>query len=366
MKNSFRNIILLSGLKRLGLGLVFSIIAMAMISCGGSSSNEEDSYTPSLTGIRERIVGKWTIQCVKKTKKTSNDPEKDELVRTYCFKKWQNGTTLNFNTDGTYEDSSSSGRHKWQFTNDGDLHMEEDIFEYTEEDSDDSYVKTEDEEYYYYWCWHKEQGGTEPESPGEERCLSCDLPYTPPLIPIWPGNNPPNIEGVYLLEPITVVEISWHDYKRGENLNERDYIKFSNQNVKNNTLDYENNGFDTYRNELCNHEKGTGVYIQGSGNNFTMWYKSWGSITGTNVSLQFITVISGTKTSTGIRNMYYMTMCIDRNGNVDESIIPVGGYEIYKDGDTNSPLTTWRSKAPQTRASVSNTLPWNRWMRKKN
>ena len=185
-------------------------------------------------------------------------------------------------------------------------------------------------------------------------------------MPTPEGNTPPNIEGCYLMKRYITVYCSDGYYKRGEDLAEEDYIRFSNQNTKKNTIDYQNNAFDSTYDELYSTEEGTGAYIQGSDNGFTVWFKSWGVVSGTNVRLQTFTVISGTRTKDGIRNLHYMTMCVDKQNDYNDRYMAIGTYRIFKDGDGFSPETEWRTRAMAERAmEATNIYPWHRYAAKK-
>jgi len=350
--------------------LLMSALAVGMVSCGGG----DDDDGGGKSNRRAKIAGKWIIQCIKVTKLSPKGSSKDEdleLKRTYSFQKWDNGTQLTLYDDGTYTDSSNSGRHKWDVTSDGDLEMDDHEFEYYEEDPKNSIVETEDEYYHYYWCWYKSESFEIEDDPGsgggEEHCLVCELPVNPdPVMPIYKDVTPPNIEGCYLMKKVVAVYCSDGYFKKGEDLNEADYIRFSNQNMKKNTIDYQNNSFDSTTDKLYSTETGPGAYIQGSDNSFTVWFNTWGKIEGTNVKVQTFTILSGTRTKDGIRNLYYMTMFTDKQNDYNNEYMPIGTYRIFKDGDGYSPETEWRTRAMAERAmEATNIYPWHRYAAKK-
>lgn len=83
---------------------------------------------------------------------------------------------------------------------------------------------------------------------------------------IYNGVNPPNVEGTYLVDPFVTVyceDEGVGGYEPGE-LVYSIYIRLSNQNSANNTIDYEHTSVSGNSDS-----KGEGAFISGSGNNFT-------------------------------------------------------------------------------------------------
>ena len=60
-----------------------------------------------------------------------------------------------------------------------------------------------------------------------------------PFIPIYDGNNPPTIEGVFVIDSPEVVHDTTNNYKKGDTGFTPIYMRFLNQDFMNNTLDYE-------------------------------------------------------------------------------------------------------------------------------
>lgn len=149
-------------------------------------------------------------------------------------------------------------------------------------------------------------------------------------MPIYSGNNPPNVEGCFYVNPALTVwdsEGGWGD--RGPA-----YVRLSNQ--KGNKLTYEltqypDNGY----------EKSVDARIVGSGNNFTVYFKGVGATDG--ISHTTVTVLSGTmdRASGGVRNAYSSYTLISKGADPSGILVKVGGSRIIRDGDRWSPFANW-------------------------
>ena len=149
-------------------------------------------------------------------------------------------------------------------------------------------------------------------------------------IPIYDGVNPPNVEGVFLSSPTILVYSSDGKFSAGHQFADK-YYRFSNQNSKNNTIDYES----VQSSEKC---IGDGAFISGSDNNFTIYF----NLNGTSGTATFkeALVLSGTKTSEGIKNLEYAFVMLEKN-DPDKKMMAEGVYRIIKDGDAFSPYAEW-------------------------
>ena len=151
------------------------------------------------------------------------------------------------------------------------------------------------------------------------------------------GENPPNVEGVFLIAPAVLHYDSYH--AEGVDSFSNSYIEFYNQDMTKRTL--------RTREQGGNDAQGTGSYISGEGNNFTVFLNN----TGKNGVATFKTavIISGTMTSKGIKNLQYGFLMLEKNNDVNDEIMDPGRYRIIKDKDGLSEYTSW----PKTRAYVS-------------
>ncbi|MCR8872945.1 fimbrillin family protein [Phocaeicola barnesiae] len=158
-------------------------------------------------------------------------------------------------------------------------------------------------------------------------------------ITIYNGVNPPNVEGVYFIDPFDLVysedgydSDNWASY----------YIKFSNQNMTYNTIDYAE-----VATSGTAESTGKGAFISGSGNNFTAYFNTEG--TSKDIYTKTALVISGTKTSSGIKNLYYAFILVEKGYDPDGILMDEGYFRVFKDEDGLSVNSTWPSR---TRSDV--------------
>ena len=171
-------------------------------------------------------------------------------------------------------------------------------------------------------------------------------------ITIYRGTNPPMIEGCYFIDPFVAVYCEDEGYEAGAVVTSH-IIRFLNQDNTYQTLDYigkSKTGSIT--------EEGNGAFISGSGNNFSVFFSTIGNTLtkkGNNVSRKTALIISGTKTSSGIKNLYYAFVMIEKNGDIDGELMKEGVYRVFKDKDGLSVNYTWSStsSAPQTKSNFS-------------
>ena len=154
---------------------------------------------------------------------------------------------------------------------------------------------------------------------------------------IYDGVNPPNVEGVYLIAPALLHYDSYN--AQGVDSFSNTYIEFYAQDMANKTL--------RTREQGGNDAQGTGSFISGEGNDFTVFLNNTGNDKG--ISFKTATVISGTVTSKGIKNLYYGFLMLEKGDDPEGRVMDPGRYRIIKDGDGLSEYTKW----PGTRAYVS-------------
>ena len=175
-----------------------------------------------------------------------------------------------------------------------------------------------------------------------------------PYINIYDGDNPPKVEGVYLMSPLKLVYDSngyggddWADV----------YLRFYNQDMVNNTIDYEEK---SETNAL--ESTGTGAFISGEGDKFSIFFNTNGvvHIDGHDVSFKEALVISGVKTDEGIKDLEYAFTLVEKTGDTTDKLMDVGGFRVFKDGDGLSNYTTWPSITRTVKSSDKDRLPlWN-------
>ena len=161
-----------------------------------------------------------------------------------------------------------------------------------------------------------------------------DNPFDP-FMPIYPGDTPPNIEGSYLVST-HVLEYStlWYDTPGQSYVDQ--YIKFSNQDMVNNTVDYEAVQFasSTIRDYSLD------SYVTGSDNNFTVFFNIAGEYSDGVTTYKMAYAISGTVGENGITN-YYDGFILQEKNDPYDNMVPVGTMRIFKDRDGFSPRVTW-------------------------
>lgn len=171
-------------------------------------------------------------------------------------------------------------------------------------------------------------------------------------IPIYDGVDPPNIEGTYYLSPQILIGSSQSKDQIGKEYSS-EYQKYSNQDMTKNTIDM-------VRMTVTETEwaKGSGAFISGSGNNFTIYFDQVGESSGILVKQAYI--VSGTKTSNGIKNLTTGFIMKEKGPDPDHKLVDVGTYRFFKDKDGMSEATSWpygTQYGTKKRVKQANSLP---------
>ena len=153
-------------------------------------------------------------------------------------------------------------------------------------------------------------------------------------MPIYSGNTPPIIEGTYKLSPWAVV-FDEAGYEPGHTFSDK-IIRFSNQNTQQNTLAY-----DQKQGSAVGHSDN--VVILGQGNNFTVFFIQQESDPEFNFTGKSAAIYSGTMSDTGIKNLYYGFLYLEKNDPQNKKI-GVGKIRVIKDSDGLSETTTWSAR----------------------
>lgn len=167
-----------------------------------------------------------------------------------------------------------------------------------------------------------------------------------PYIPIYEGNNPPSVEGVFLVDPAEIVYDTTNSYNAGDQGFTPIYMKFSNQNTTKNTLDYEERDVNN-AGIVVSESSGPGAFISGTGDNFSVFFSTSGVSHQETHDVTFKTslVISGTKTSSGIKDVRYAFVVVDKKNDIDHNLMDVGEFRVFKDGDGLAKKASWPSGA---------------------
>lgn len=149
-----------------------------------------------------------------------------------------------------------------------------------------------------------------------------------PYINIYRGNNPPVVEGTYLIDPFVTVYCQDQGnggYSPGDIVNST-YIGFFNQDNSKLTLDFKS---ESVKNTA--YEKGNGLFISGEDNKFTVYFDTEGMSSG--ITTKTALVISGVKTSMGIQNLEYAFVMVEKGPDPDHVLMAEGVFRVFKDKD---------------------------------
>jgi hypothetical protein len=166
-------------------------------------------------------------------------------------------------------------------------------------------------------------------------------------VPIYDGSTPPNVEGEFLLSPMALTYDSGNVWEVGHIFIDT-YIKFHNQDMVNNTLDY-------MEKEGNSESTGTGCFISGEGNNFSVFFNTEGYSRRSSTYVVYTKtalVISGTMTDKGIKDLYYAFIMVDKSDDPDGYIMKVGDFRSFKDSDGMSEYNWWTSGSSGVRRRV--------------
>lgn len=171
-------------------------------------------------------------------------------------------------------------------------------------------------------------------------------------MPIYSGVNPPNVEGTYYMDPFEVVYCEDNNWDPGT-IVQSYYCRFMNQNYIDNTIDFED------INEFGNgSDIGTGAFISGSGNNFTAFFNTIGETYG--IATRHALMISGTKTSDGIKDLYYAFVMVEKGDDTNHPLMAEGIFRVFRDQDGLSVNTTWPSSTRSIIKGDGWLAPWTK------
>lgn len=148
-------------------------------------------------------------------------------------------------------------------------------------------------------------------------------------MPVYYGNNPPDISGTYTFDPVMMVYDASYDYKPGETFGALEIV-FNNESICKDFCTLE-----SYDQSKSYHFRSTLFIVQGSGNNFSCFIKEEGHVE--DIPVTFISIFSGTIISSGIKDLYH-GWCLESKG--DDSNYPLteeGTIRVFKDGEGLSP-----------------------------
>ena len=170
-----------------------------------------------------------------------------------------------------------------------------------------------------------------------------------PYMPIYSGKEPPVIEGTFLLSKDVLVYSS--DGYSSDNF--ADYVtEFTNQDMVQNTVIFREESRSSNR-VLSKSEREQAVVL-GKGNNFTVFLIVNGMRSDGVTTTKMATILSGTMTTSGIRDFHYGFVMLDKH-DPNGVVMDIGEFRIFKDQDGMSEPTSWmaRQYLPATVPSVT-------------
>ena len=175
---------------------------------------------------------------------------------------------------------------------------------------------------------------------------------------------------VIILHPKEIIYDTTNNYQPGDRF-ATNFLRFSNQNTAKNTLDFEGREVNT-NGKIISESKGPGAFISGEGNNFTVFFKTSGVTYREthDVTTKTSLVISGTKTSSGIKDIRYAFVMVEKQNDLDHELMDVGEFRVFKDTDGLAKTASWPSGARSWGwgYGVRNgniTTPWSMFSKKK-
>ncbi len=165
-------------------------------------------------------------------------------------------------------------------------------------------------------------------------------------MPIYQGTIPPNIEGVYLVNPMNLVYSTIEDdYPLNKTIFIDAVIKFSSQNDVTHLLSFSMNTPGNLQESTS-----TEVSVSGTNNDFTTYFIDNGTIDG--ICFKSATVISGTKTALGIQDFIYSFVLLEKGADPENKVIAVGDFRVFKDGNNLASDTIWSSTTKSLKSTA--------------
>lgn len=164
-----------------------------------------------------------------------------------------------------------------------------------------------------------------------------------PYIPIYDGASPPNIEGVYLMDSPRIVFDATGTIDSDYDGFAPMYFKISNQDMTNNTLDFQERQI--ANGKVISEGEGYGAFISGEGSKFSVFFNTT-DLSHTeeyDATSKTALVISGTKASDGIHNLRYAFVVVEKGADPNNHIMDVGDFRVFKDNDELAKTSDWKS-----------------------
>lgn len=146
------------------------------------------------------------------------------------------------------------------------------------------------------------------------------------------GNQPPNIEGIYLASPYRLLSPFGPDdsWQKGRVVADYKY-RFYDQRGDDVKLDYKSGAG-------SDQASGVASFLAGSGDTFSLFGEQTGGSNG--ISYKEVSVVSGEITPTGIKNFQYAFVLTEKGPDPSDKLIAVGKSRIFEDGDALAAKTS--------------------------
>ena len=175
-------------------------------------------------------------------------------------------------------------------------------------------------------------------------------------MPIYSGNTPPDIEGTYKMSVQVMVYNSDvnSSYQAGKTFADG-ISEYTNQNKTSNTVQYRYEERKASSNEVLSTTTVEEAKLLGKGNTFTSFTIVKSTQTNGTWS-KLATLLSGTMTSSGIKDFYRGILMLDKY-DPNNNLMKIGDFRIFKDQDGLSEPTTWMSRQRAADVKDINTPP---------
>lgn len=302
------------------LGLVFALFS---VSCSSGGDDDEENNIPDID---------------------VNDIKYDDVVK-MVVGTWnpdgENGRKFVFRPDGNYFDSKMpNNKYKWRIEEKTGNHrwiiwLENASYWIEVIDVDHWKMYSYDGTIFFYFIRISYSYDDVDYDERFDNVIPEDIPISP-YIDIYRGFNPPNVEGVYSVKPLTTVHCEDYGnggFAPGTQVNPI-VIRLHGQDKSNNTINYEH-----YTENSDSYSKGDGAFISGYGNYFTVFFNTIGESHG--IQTKTALVISGEKSSNGIKNLRYAFVMVEKGSDPSNLLMREGVFRVFKDGDYISEPCSW-------------------------
>ena len=186
-----------------------------------------------------------------------------------------------------------------------------------------------------------------------------------PSTPVYEGDNPPNVEDIFVLSPTILAYSTDNTYKPGDKFADV-YFQFFDQDDETRRIKYKSY---SKGNSGTLESEGDGVKIKAYVTGFRKEYFTVFLVTSTKsvyfdstVRSEQVEIYSGKKTERGIENLMYCLLMIEKGPDPYGHVMPVGAYRKFYDGDGLTEYTNWptysRTRSERPKGTVIDT-PWS-------